>query len=137
VRHSKFSVPMSASGQKQTLRSEIAMSALPPIVLQNSDGFTNRVSSVFFCRALFRCADERVAASPHWYQRLTHQLCWTGRRQWRWTAKKLDEPPQVLRGCGEQDLVPRAGQASQSKPVEPEDTLHMRKSHLDLLALAV
>ena len=81
--------------------------------------------------------DEGVAASTHRYQRLTHRLCWTGRRQWRWTAKKLDEPPQVLRGCGKQDLVPRTGQASQSKPVEPEDTLHMRKSHLDLLALAV
>ena len=92
---------------------------------------------LYFCRALFRCPDEGVAASTHRYQRLTHQLCWTGRRQWRWTAKKLDEPPQVLRGCCEQDLVPRTGQASQSKPVEPEDTLHMRKSHLDLLALAV
>src|ERR1700738_1989397 len=87
---------------------------------------------LYFCRTLFRYADERVAVTTH-----RHQLCWTGRRQWRWTAKKLDEPPQVLRGCGEQDLVPRAGQASQSKPVEPEDTLHMRKSHLDLLALAV
>ena len=92
---------------------------------------------LYFCRALFRCPDEGVAASTHRYQRLTHQLCWTGRRQWRWTAKKFDEPPQVLRGCCEQDLVPRTGQASQSKPVEPEDTLHMRKSHLDLLALAV
>ena len=51
-------------------------------------------------------------------------------------GKELGEPPQVLRGCGEQDLVPGAAQASQSKPVEPEDALHMRKSHLDLLALA-
>ena len=90
-----------------------------------------------FCRALFRCADERVAASPHRYQRLTHQLRRTSNhRQWRWTAKELDEPPQVLRGCGEQHLVPDAAQAAQSKSVEPEDALHMSKSHLDLLALA-
>src|SRR5580704_6405151 len=51
-------------------------------------------------------------------------------------GRELDEPPQVLRGRGEQDLVPRAAQASQPKPVEPEDALHMRKSHLDLFALA-
>jgi hypothetical protein len=70
-------------------------------------------------------------------RRLTHQLCGAGLRcQWRWPAKELDEPAQVLRGCGEQNLVPRAAQASQAKPVEPEDALHMRKSHLDLFALA-
>src|SRR6516164_7453596 len=58
------------------------------------------------------------------------------RRQWWRTANELDEPPQVLRGCGEQHLVSRAAQASQSKPVQPENALHMRKSHLDLLAFA-
>ena len=47
------------------------------------------------------------------------------RRQWRWPAKELDEPPQVLRGCGEQNLVPRTAQASQPKPVEPEDAFHV------------
>ena len=51
-------------------------------------------------------------------------------------GKELDEPPQVLRGCGEQNLVPRAAQASQPKPVEPEDAFHVRKSHRDLFALA-
>jgi len=90
----------------------------------------------YFCRALFRCPDEGVAASTHRQQRLTHELCRTsGARQWRWTAKKLNEPPQVLRGCGEQNLVPRAAQASQPKPVEPEDAFHVRKSHRDLFAL--
>src|SRR5215469_3332018 len=60
----------------------------------------------------------------------------TSRRQWWRTANELDEPPQVLRGCGEQHLVSCAAQASQSKPVQPENALHMRKSHLDLLAFA-
>src|SRR6516164_11581252 len=45
------------------------------------------------------------------------------RRQWWRTANELDEPPQVLRGCGEQHLVSRAAQASQSKPVQPENAL--------------
>ena len=55
--------------------------------------------------------------------------------EWRCTAEELGKPPQVLRGSGEQDLVPRAAQATQSKPIEPEDALHMCKPHLDLLAL--
>ena len=42
----------------------------------------------------------------------------------------------IKRGCGEQNLVPRAAQASQPKPVEPEGAFHVRKSHLDLFALA-
>src|SRR5205807_5308281 len=119
------------------------MIGVPPNVCYSPDSVAKlgcicpRGVVCIFCGGLFRCPDEGAAASTHRYQRLTHQLRWTGHRQWRWTAKKLDEPPQVLRGCGEQNLVPRAGQASQSKPVEPEDALHMRKSHLDLLALAV
>jgi len=32
-------------------------------------------------------------------------------------------------------LAPRPAQASQSQPVELEDSLHMRKLHLDLFAL--
>ena len=32
---------------------------------------------------------------------------------------------------GEQDLIPRAAQAMQSKPIEPEDALHMCKPHLE------
>ena len=43
--------------------------------------------------------------------------------EWRCTAEELGKPPQVLRGSGEQDLVPRAAQATQSKPIEPEDAL--------------
>jgi hypothetical protein len=56
--------------------------------------------------------------------------------RWWGTAKQLDEAPEVLRGCCEQHLVPCAAQASPSKPAEPMDALHVRKSHLDLLALA-
>jgi hypothetical protein len=51
-------------------------------------------------------------------------------------AEELGEAAQVLRRRGEQHLVPGAAQAPQSKPVEPEDALHVRKSHLDLLAFA-
>ena len=51
-------------------------------------------------------------------------------------AEKLGEPPQVLRGSCKEYFVPDAAQAPQPKPVEPENSLHMRKSHFDLLALA-
>ena len=77
----------------------------------------------------------RVSAPRH--QRLTQRLRRASScERWWGTAEQLDEPPQVLRGCGEQHLVPDAAQASQSKPVEPEDALHVCKPHLDLLALA-
>ena len=58
------------------------------------------------------------------------------RSQRRWAAEQLGEPPQVLRGGSEQDLIPCAAQATQAKPIEPEDALHVCKAHLDLLALA-
>jgi hypothetical protein len=41
--------------------------------------------------------------------------------------------PQVLRGCGQQHFVLCRAQASQAKPVELEDALHVRKSDLDSL----
>src|SRR5579864_5334879 len=92
-----------------------------------------------FCRGAFFALPTRgAAAATHRHHLLTHQLRRTsGCRDWRWTAEELDEPPQVLRGCGEQDLVPGAAQAAQSKSIEPEDALHVGESHLDLLALAV
>ncbi len=86
-----------------------------------------------FCRASI----EGVAAFTHRHQNLRHPLRRTnGCRQWRWSAEELDEPLQVLRGSGEQNLVSCAAQAPQSKPVEPQDALHMGKSHLDLLTFA-
>src|SRR4051812_40829254 len=49
------------------------------------------------------------------HQRRTRDLRRTSMcRQGWWTAEQLGETPQVLRGCGEQDLVPRATEASQS-----------------------
>ena len=50
-------------------------------------------------------------------------------------AEKPGEPPEVLRGCCQQHFVPDAAQAPQPETVEPENALHVRKSHLDLLAL--
>ncbi len=80
-----------------------------------------RSSSVSFCRALSRSPVEGAAASTHQHQRLTQRLQRASDCDRRWgTAEEVNEPPQVLRGCGEQHLVPRAAQASQSKPVEPE-----------------
>ncbi len=55
--------------------------------------------------------------------------------QWWCTAEEFSEAPQVLRGGGEQDLISRAVQTTQPKPIEPEDALHMRKAHFDFLAL--
>jgi hypothetical protein len=55
---------------------------------------------------------------------------------WWGTADELGEPPKVLRGSCEQHLVPNAAQSSQSKPVEFENALHVRKPHLNFLALA-
>jgi hypothetical protein len=52
------------------------------------------------------------------------------------TAEKLSKPPQVLCSCGEQHLILGTAQATQPKPVELQDALHMSKPHLDLLALA-
>ena len=55
---------------------------------------------------------------------------------WRGTAEKLGQPPQILRRCCEQHFVSGTTQTPQPKSVEPENAFHMRKSHLDLLALA-
>jgi hypothetical protein len=67
---------------------------------------------------------------------LTPLLRWASDCKWWWsTAEQLDEAPQVLRGRGQKDLIFGSAQTTQSKSVEPEDTLHMREPHLDLLAL--
>ena len=57
-------------------------------------------------------------------------------QRWRGTAEELGEPPEVLRGCSQQHFVPDAVQAPQPETVEPENPLHVRKSHLNLFALA-
>ena len=55
---------------------------------------------------------------------------------WWDATEKLGEPSKVLCGCREQDFVSDAAQAPQPEPVEPENAFHVRKSHLNLLALA-
>ena len=110
-----------------------AMSALPPIVLQNSLILFAGLGCEFDHPAFRR---SRWGGRANAYQCLTQYLGWTScceRR--RGTAEELDQPPQVLRRRSEQHLIPGTTQASQSKPVEPEDALHVRKPHLDLLAL--
>ena len=110
-------------------------SGIGAIVLQNLEAFADGPFRNFYL-ALFALPNEAVAAVTHQLQRLMRQLRRTSSCRWRWTAQKFGEPPQVLRGRSKQDLVPDAAQAPQSKPVEPQDALHMRKSHLDLLAFA-
>ncbi len=114
------------------------MSAYRGILLQNSMVIADGGLFVKFAVCpLSRSPVEGAAASAHRPPTLPQRLHRATSRDWRWgTAEDLNEPPQVLRGCGEQHFVPRAAQASQSKPVEPENALHMRKSHLNLLALA-
>src|SRR5262249_38889157 len=59
-----------------------------------------------------------------------------GGHRWRRTAEKLSKPPQVLCSCGEQHFILGAAQATQPKPVELQNALHMSKPHLALLPLA-
>src|SRR6478609_5159830 len=55
---------------------------------------------------------------------------------WWDATDKLGEPSKVLCSCREQNFVSDVAQAPQPEPVEPENALHVRKSHLNLLALA-
>ena len=105
-------------------------------VLQNSVAFATRARLWIFAVSLSRTPVEGVSGSTRRHRHLT-RLRRASSYDRRWgTAEELNEPPQVLRGCGEQHLVPRAAQASQSKPVKPENALHMCKSHLHLFAFA-
>jgi len=74
------------------------------ILLQNSTLFPGGFACEFG-RWLVPLPIEGVAASTLWYKRLT--LGWASHECWRSTAEELGEPPQVLRGCGEQHLVAR------------------------------
>src|SRR5262249_12467129 len=72
----------------------------------------------------------------HRYRNLTPRLREAnGGHRWRRTAEQLSKPPQVLCSCGEYAFIVSAAQATQPKPVELQDALHMSKPHLDLLAL--
>ncbi len=80
---------------------------------------------------------EATAAAPHQLIWLMRQLGQAGSRcQGRWPADELRQPPKVLGGGSEQHLVLCSAQAAQPKSIEPQNALHMRKGHLDLLALA-
>src|SRR6516165_4812385 len=83
------------------------------------------------------CPALPTTALTHRYRNLTPRLREAnGGHRWRRTAEKLSKPPQVLSSCGEQHCILGAAQATQPKPVELQDALHMSKPHLDLLALA-
>ena len=99
--------------------------------------FWRPVWAVSFCYTSVPLPIKGVATSTHRYQCLTQRLRRASSCERRWgTAEQFDESFQVLRGCGEQHLVPGTAQSSQTEPVEPEDALHMCKPHLNLLALS-
>ena len=50
--------------------------------------------------------------------------------------KKLGQLAEVLGGGGEEELISGSVWTAKAKPVELQDTLEMRKQHLDLLPLA-
>ena len=126
---------MSPIGTKVTSQLYSATSAFRGDCVVKLGRICRRGFSVSFDAALFVPASEAAAAARPQLQ-MMRQLRRTSCRQWRWMAQELGETAQVLRGRGEQHFVPGAAQAPQSKPVKPQDALHMRKSHLDLLALA-
>lgn len=121
-------------GHKRTFRSAIDHVRSTPDCVAKLDGRLGSRRVVVFCDApgrplVLRGALPRIGST-------TGRLRETNSTpQRRWTTDELGKAPQVLRGSGEQDLVPRAAQTAQSKSIEPEDALHMGKPHLDLLAL--
>ena len=100
---------------------------------------TRLLLAIGFGGEFWRCPCPALpsTALTHRYRNLTPRLREAnGGHRWRRTAEKLSKPPQVLCSCGEQHFILGAAQATQPKPVELQDALHMSKPHLDLLALA-
>ena len=126
-----------ASGTFETFRRTPTMSADRGIVLQNPVVFVGDCRPGVLGVGLSRFPVAGVAASRRRQLWLTHLLRRASScKRWWGTPEQLDEPLQILRGCGEQYLVSRPAQTSQPKPVKPEDALHVCKPHLYLLALA-
>ena len=123
-------------GRSFKLHREIyAMSAVRVNVLRNSPGFGCWQAAI---EGVQLAAAASGAASTPWHLRLTllERLRHALGGLWWASTNELGEPSEVLRRGGQQHLVPSAAQASQPKPVEFEDALHMRKPHLYFLALA-
>ena len=128
---------MSVLGQTRRFGDVGDMSGLPQIVLQNPVVFVGDCRPGVLGVGLSRFPIAGVAASRRRQLWLTHLLRRASScKRWWGTPEQLDEPLQILRGCGEQYLVSRPAQTSQPKPVKPEDALHVCKPHLYLFALA-
>jgi hypothetical protein len=81
----------------------------------------------FLAVPLSSTPDEGVTVLTHRTQTLTPRLREAnGGHRWRRTADKLSKPPQVLCSSGEQHLILGTAQATQPKPVELQDALHMQ-----------
>jgi hypothetical protein len=60
----------------------------------------------------------------------------TQRGDWRWPGDQLGKPAKVLRNRGPRELELGTAWSAQSQPAEPQDTLQMRKQHLDTFPVA-
>ena len=126
---------MAGQGQMRRTRTEHIWSAVSPECVAKARFVGGVVVTGIFGLGFFRLplrGDAALTPCDRGSQLLRHARC----GHWWGTAYELGEPPQIL-CCGrEQHLILSTTQASQSKPVELENALHVRKPHLDLLALA-
>jgi hypothetical protein len=76
---------------------------------------------------------ERLLRPPDGYATLTLRDALNS--IWRRAGDQFGEPSQVLGDGGQNKLILGTPRATQPKPVEPQDTLEVRKPHLDLFAL--
>jgi hypothetical protein len=58
------------------------------------------------------------------------------RGDWWWPGDQLGKPAKVLRNRCPRELELGAAWPAQSQPAEPQDTLQMRKQHLDTFPVA-
>jgi hypothetical protein len=62
-------------------------------------------------------------------------LCGAWNRVHRVQREPEGQAPKVLRDRGQQELIASAGSTSQSQSVDPQDPLHVREQHLNLLPI--
>jgi hypothetical protein len=98
-----------------------------PILLQKSAVTDDVVRPFHLGRRVWSPDADALYATPT----LRNTLSMSG---WR-SGNQRCKSPQVLSDGGQNKLILGASWATQSKPTELQDALHVRKPHLDLLAL--
>src|SRR5499427_7487098 len=123
---------MSGPGTTRTSSLRGQKSALDRSVLQNSSMARDASLGASARRGL-------LALPPSLWSPAAVALRLRNAGDWRsrgWSLDVLGELSQVLGGGDEQNLVAGTAQAPQPEPVQLQDALHVRKQHLDFLALA-